>query len=621
MAQRERELRENLQNSLREFFASHGYQLGQDVELNSFGQINSRQLFLKQSALDFLIQQEAMLEDVREMPEMYKELVDFIEQVPIIQKLQLKPLLFAFFYHTAVSLFDAKEVDLAIRFFEKNRYLEDGSKAFHSIHDPDIKKLEQYLKATSLSKVSPLSVTTFATSLTETTYQALVCFLMDRSFTRFLYILSKRLNVTHVPIDHFTSRPDLIPGFIFHSTDQPEHLATPITGLLSIDPIQQAKKYLGEKCNFEIFDDDHNPIDCGFPLPEASHDRILSIASDLMSLDSLSKNHLPSCAYFTFQQENVAYDINNTGVLIAVVTDRNYIKLLSTNAFIDLDDNLPLKQINSRQASMVPRPSNGQGYEFPFMRTITVPKTYSIRFSPDSRLLLCGQANTIQLWSCETSTGFAMISSPSCIIWCVDWSPYGYHFVTGSDDCIAMLWTIDRSKPLRMFVNHQEPITAIRYHPNASTIATASYDRSVMLWDIRTQSSDKNPTSSCARMFAESIDIPRCIEFTRNGRIVICGDSGGKLSTWDIGEGRKIGTIRAHKGQVRDLTISQEGTILASTGQDGEIHLWEMSTLCSTSASAAEPLRKFQTKNSYTNRIVFSTRNLLHAIGTTKTPK
>ena len=532
-----------------------------------------------------------------------------------IQYLQLKPLLFAFFYRTVIELHREKYTDVATEFFEKyTKENPDGTRPFHCFHDSDLKKLQQYLMASSFTQTNSLDKTAFATQLTETTHQALVAFLMDKSYDRFLLILNNYINVTHVPLDHFTGI-DKIPGFIYKSTEQAEQPTLTLTTLLENNPYDLAKRFLGDECTFEFFDDDPsirmtNP----FQLPQVIHERVLAVSLDIQNMAHLSKSSLPSCAYFTFNDENIAYDINGSGSLLAVATERNYIKLFSTNVNTDLDDELKFQQIHSSKNHLLgPRfpVVREQNHHF-CMRTLIGPRTYCLRFSPESRFLLAGCNNNIRLYSCETTGISGSYDVPCGIIWSCDWSPLGYHFVTASDDSCAWLWAVDRSKPLRLFVHHQEPLTDIKYHPNAATLATASYDRSIMLWDIRCQG-NSNPFT---KMFAESIAVPNVVQFTRNGRVVISGDEFGKISTWDIGEGRMIGSVRAHKGSVVDMAVSIEGSILASTGIGGEVLLWDMGTLCSTaSASGSEHLKRLQPRKAQTHRIAFSNRNLLHAIG------
>ena len=605
-----------------DYIESHGYTL-KDPESLGFVRETARHATTpeaRKAVISFFIRNAAMDEDPLQLPAMYEDLVEFVNQVPHIQYLQLKPLLFAFFFQSVVMMVQSGNQGVALEFFLNETKEREGERPFHSFHDSDLNKLYQVLTASTLQTNSQLNKVTFAVTLTETTYNALVFFLMNRSYVRFLLILDEHVKVNFVPLDHFSARPDLITGFIFRSTDQSETQTETQMRLLENNPFDLAKKHLGVK--FEIFDDDGTRMPRLFPLPPVLHDRVLAVASDLQEMAHLSKTELPSCAYFTFQQMNVAYDINGSGTLVAAASERGYVKLFSTSSDIDLDDDLKFTQIRSQDNHLlVPRQSVGADNHYS-TRTLIGPRTYCIRFSPDSKWLLAGSVSRFRIWSCETAAGaFSEVRNPCGIIWCADWSPLGEHFVTGSDDNCAWLWIMSRNQPLRLFLNHQEPITDVKYHPNASTIATCSYDRSVMLWDIRC-ADNANP---CTRIFAESVDIPRVIQFGKNGRVIISGDEAGKITTWDIGEGRKIGSVLSSQDRradigVRDLSVSVEGTLLASASTSGEVLLWDMQTLCSTSASAAEPLRTFQPRRAITHRVAFSNRNLLHALGTSVTP-
>ncbi|KAK8875492.1 hypothetical protein M9Y10_005658 [Tritrichomonas musculus] len=621
---------------IKRYIEEHGYYIvnPESLETPYFGQnINSSKYHtLVDISISDVADQENKSDDTgKQLPIMYQDLVEFIKQVPHIQQIQLKPLLFAFFYHTVYQLFVKKKDDVAHEFFDKYTKHPEPGMEFHSFHQTDIKKLRTLLNSTTFTK-NNLEKTTFHTSLTETTYQALVAFLMDKSYMQFLNILNRYVKVSFVPLNYFTNRMD-VPNFLYHSTDQSEDPTQTRTALLCNSPIDLACQFLGETSNFEILDDNPathmaNPFD----LPKVSHSRVVEVACDIQNMQHLSKNSLPSVGYFTFQNENISYDINYNGSLIAAATPYGYTQLFATSVNTDIDGNLVVFKQQDK-LDIVPRVRSDQMVKTPIMankqvyskirneiyhptyynRTLIGPRTYCCRFSPDSRLIACAGASLIRLWCCEQNSGFSQISVPTGIVWCVDWSPLGYHFVSGTDDRNSWLWTIDRKSPIRLFVGHQEAITDIKYHPNASTIATASYDRSVMLWDIR---DDKK--SPCTKVFAESSSIPMAIQFSRNGKVVISADEMGKITTWDIGEGRKYGSITAHKGEIRDLAVSIEGTILASAGPNGEICLWDMATLCSSSANNTEPLKKLTPRNSNTNRISFSSRNLLHAIGSIK---
>lgn len=49
--------------------------------------------------------------------------------------------------------------------------------------------------------------------------------------------------------------------------------------------------------------------------------------------------------------------------------------------------------------------------------------------------------------------------------------------------CQAVLWNMDTLQTESTSEEHQSLITDIRFRPNSSQLATASYDKSVRLWD------------------------------------------------------------------------------------------------------------------------------------------
>lgn len=543
--------------------------------------------------------------------EEYDKLEDYVNQAPPIHQKQLKPLLFAFFFNVVIYLKKSRKTgpdDLA-EFFDHHVKPARPENAFHPIHSNDLKRLQEELSQT-LRRPNFQSFQEFHAYMTENTYQALITFLIDNSFFLFSYILSNYIKVTFVPINFFSNRTET--NFLFHSVNQSAD-SEAFTSLLSGSAIDLAKKYLGDKCNFEIVDDDPstphkmNPVDY---IPPVYTDRVMTTASDMLNMKHLSKNSLPSCAYFTFHNENISYDINYNGTLIAVSTPYGYTQLFATSVYTDLDFSaIP----TGRKTNDLVPPCNFESRKI--NRILFGPRTYCCRFSPESRFLLCSGVSSVRIWQLEQASGFSEISMCSSIIWCADWSPYGYHFVCGDDNKLIWLMSVDRETPLRLFLGHQDAITNVKYHENSVTIASASHDGSVMLWDVRAS----NGKSSCTRVFADGDNaIPLSIAFSRNGRVIVTGDENGTITTWDIGESRKYGSVSGRKGQIRDMAISQEGTILATAGAGGEVSLWDMSTLSSNTASNAKPLKKFTPKHSYTNRLSFSSRNLLHAIGSIK---
>ncbi len=83
----------------------------------------------------------------------------------------------------------------------------------------------------------------------------------------------------------------------------------------------------------------------------------------------------------------------------------------------------------------------------------------------------------------------------------------------------------------------------------------------------------------------------RAVTFSPNGRIVAAGDDEGTIRLWDAASGQALGALlTGHTGTVNSLAFSSDGALLASGGADHTIRLWRRASAGSGWTALGSPL-------------------------------
>jgi WD40 repeat protein len=76
------------------------------------------------------------------------------------------------------------------------------------------------------------------------------------------------------------------------------------------------------------------------------------------------------------------------------------------------------------------------------------------------------------------------------------------------------------------------------------------------------------------------------VAFTRNGAHVLAGGAEGSVLSWRVGEVlgggavATVGSFSAHRGTVRALAVSPDGTRVLTAGSDAAARLWDAAAIC-----------------------------------------
>ena len=122
-----------------------------------------------------------------------------------------------------------------------------------------------------------------------------------------------------------------------------------------------------------------------------------------------------------------------------------------------------------------------------------------------------------------------------------------------------IMWPIDPN----MFANSVEDVA---FYPTGDLLAVADND-GVALWNLVTGN-----TSSISSQRACAVAI------SGDGRLLATGDFAGTVLVWEIPTARLVYTLRGHDDEVEVLAFSPDSSLLASGAFDKNAFLWDMST-------------------------------------------
>lgn len=117
---------------------------------------------------------------------------------------------------------------------------------------------------------------------------------------------------------------------------------------------------------------------------------------------------------------------------------------------------------------------------------------------------------------------------------------------------------------------HTNRVTSVAFSPDGQTVASASWDKTVRLWDTQTGESKLTLEGHS--------DYVYCVAFSPDGKTLASGSEDYTIRLWDAQTGKSLKTLWWHVGGVYSITFSPDGKFIASSGEDKTIHLSDSRT-------------------------------------------
>ena len=187
---------------------------------------------------------------------------------------------------------------------------------------------------------------------------------------------------------------------------------------------------------------------------------------------------------------------------------------------------------------------------------------YCLAFSRDSRRLAVGSRQTVSLWEVSTGTRLETID---CQARCLAFDLQGQSVAAGGWDAKIRLIRVQSTPAIRVLNGHRREVTSVGFSPDGQKLLSSSADASVKIWDL----------SETTRIY---LSHGRFLATSPSGRFAAFQRLDGVITVLDVHSSRQVATLPDTAGDLEWVAVHPTGTRLITTGFDGVVRLWNLTT-------------------------------------------
>jgi WD40 repeat protein/transcriptional regulator with XRE-family HTH domain len=207
----------------------------------------------------------------------------------------------------------------------------------------------------------------------------------------------------------------------------------------------------------------------------------------------------------------------------------------------------------------------------------------SVALSADGALLATGTSNgQVWVWRVADRTSLWMVQGHTGGAWGLALSTGSRLLASGGAEGAVRLWELDTGRPLGTVHGGTATVHSLALSADGQLLASASGDGTVRLWSLedvperRAANFGLPEGLSSGRLLISLQDYGEVygVALSADGELLATSGFDGMIRLWEARTGRPLATLPGHTGAVRAVALSSDGDLVAGGGTDGTVRLW-----------------------------------------------
>jgi len=158
----------------------------------------------------------------------------------------------------------------------------------------------------------------------------------------------------------------------------------------------------------------------------------------------------------------------------------------------------------------------------------------------------------------------------------------GLYALSASCDKSLCLWSLNTGKKKIRYVGHTADVLSVAFSANNRQIVSGSRDKTIRLWNTLgelkyTIEGAHSEWVSCVHFVPPPpTPLTPSPDYVAPPPTIVSAGWDKIVRVWDLSTCKKVAELVGHTGYLNTVTVSPDGSLCASGGQDGTAMLWDL---------------------------------------------